>query len=116
MVKKSKKIEKRLGKGAKAVRDAVGDSVESVVGARSRPGRSAAAALGVALVGAAGVTAYRYLRRPNGAATLHVVSDGEDGWLIRDGGSSAAVSSFGPSAKHSARRGPPRPKPLRANS
>jgi hypothetical protein len=94
MVKKSKKIEKRLGKGAKAVRDAVGDSVESVVGARSRPGRSAAAALGVALVGAAGVTAYRYLRRPNGAATLHVVSDGEDGWLIRDGGSSAAVSSF----------------------
>jgi hypothetical protein len=96
MVKMSKKMEKRLGKGAKAVRNAVGDSVDRVSdGARSRPGRSAAAALGVALVGAAGVTAaYRYLRRPNGAATLHVVADGEDGWMIRDGGSSAAVSSF----------------------
>jgi hypothetical protein len=97
IVKMSKKMEKRLGKGAKAVRDAVGDSVERVTDeARSHPGRSAAAALGVALVGAAGITAaYRFLRRPNGAATLHVVPDGEDGWMIRDGGSSATVSSFG---------------------
>lgn len=95
MVKMSKKMEKRLGKSAKAVREAVGDSVESVADeARTHPGRSAAAAIGVALVGAAGVTAYRYLRRPNGAATLHVVSDGEDGWMIRDGGSSTTLSSF----------------------
>ena len=96
MVKMSKKMEKRLGKRAKAVRDAVGDSVGSVADeARSHPGRSAAAALGVALVGAAGVTAYRYLRRPNGTATLHVLADGDHGWMIRDEGSSTAMSSFG---------------------
>lgn len=96
IVKMSRKMEKRLGKGAKAVRDAVGDSVERVSDeVRSHPGRSAAV-VGAALVGAAGITAaYRFLRRPNGTATLHVVPDGEDGWMIRDGGSSAAVSSFG---------------------
>jgi hypothetical protein len=94
-VKISRKMEKRLGKRAKAVREAVGDSVERVSDeAKSHPGRSAAAALGVALVGAAGITAYRFLRRPNGAATLHVLPDGEDGWMIRDGDSSDAVSSF----------------------
>lgn len=93
----SKKMEKRLGKRAKAVGDAVGDSVERVSDeVRSHPGRSTAAALGVALVGAAGITAaYRFLRRPDGVATLHVVPDGEDGWMIRDGGSAAPVSSFG---------------------
>lgn len=96
-MKMSKKMEKRLGKRAKVVRDAVGDSVELVSDeVRSHPGRSAAAALGVALLGAAGITAaYRFLRRPNGAATLHVEPDGDDGWMIRDGGSSAAASSFG---------------------
>lgn len=92
----SKKTEKQLDKSAKSVREAVGDSVERVAGeARSRPGRSAAA-LGLALVGAAGVTAaYRFLRRPNGVPTLHVVPDGEGGWMIQDDGSSYAVNSFG---------------------
>jgi hypothetical protein len=96
-VKISNKMKKRFGKRAKGVRDAVGDSVERVSDeAKSHPGRSAAAAVGVALVGAAGITAaYRFLRRSNGAATLHVVPDGEDGWLIRDGNSSDPVSSFG---------------------
>jgi len=93
----TKKMEKRLAKSAKSVRKAVGDSVDMVADeARSHPGRSAAAALGVALVGAAGVTAaYRYLRRSNGEATLHVVPDGDDGWMIQDEGSPTAVSSFG---------------------
>jgi len=97
IVKMSKKMKKRLGKRTKAVRDAVSDSVESVSDeARSHPGRSAAAALGVALVGAAGVTAaYRFLRRADGVATLHVVPDGEDGWMVRDGNSSGPVNSFG---------------------
>ena len=97
MAKMSKKVEKQLGKGAKAVGDAVGDSVERVSDeARSHPGRSAAAALGVAIVGAAGITAaYRFFRRPDGDATLHVVPDGEDGWVVRDGGSSVTVGSFG---------------------
>lgn len=95
MAKMSKKVEKQLSKRAKAVGDAVGDSVERVSDeVRAHPGRSAAA-LGAALVGAAGITAaYRYLRRPDGVATLHVVPDGEDGWVIRDGGSDAPVSSF----------------------
>ena len=90
-------MKKRLGKRATAVRDAVGDSVERVSDeARSHPGRSAAAALGVAIVGAAGITAaYRFFRRPDGDATLHVVPDGEDGWVVRDGGSSVTVGSFG---------------------
>jgi hypothetical protein len=55
-----------------------------------------ATAIGAALVGAVGVmAAYRYFRRPNGSATLHVVTDGEDGWMIRDEGSSTPVRSFG---------------------
>jgi len=97
MAKMSKKMEKQLGKGAKAVGDAVGDSVERVSDeVKSHPGRSAAAALGVALVGAAGITAaYRFLRRSDGVATLHVEPDDEDGWMIRDGGSDAPVNSFG---------------------
>lgn len=96
MVKMSRKMEKRLGKRAKSVGNAVGDSVERVSDeVRSHPTRSAVAALGVALVGAGVTAAYRYLRRSNGVATLHVVSDGEDGWMIRDGDSIAAVSSFG---------------------
>lgn len=97
MAKMSKKMEKRLGKHAKVVGDAVGDSAERVSDeVRSHPGRSAAAALGVALVGAAGITAaYRLLRQPDGVATLHVESDGEDGWTIRDGNSPDPLSSFG---------------------
>jgi len=96
MTKMSKKMEKQLGKRAKAVGDAVGDSVERASDeVRSHPGRSAAAALGVALVGAAGITAYRFLRRPDGVATLHVEPDGEDGWMIRDGDSDSPLSSFG---------------------
>jgi hypothetical protein len=97
MSKMSRKVEKQLGKRTKAVGDAVGDSVERVSDElKSRPGRTAAAALGVALVGAAGITAaYRFLRRPDGVATLHVEPDGEDGWRIRDGGSDAPVKSFG---------------------
>ncbi len=95
MAKMSKKVRKRLDKGAESVKNAVSESVERVADeARSHPGRSAAA-LGVALVGAAGITAaYHYLRRPDGAATLHVVPDGEDGWKIQDEGSATAVSSF----------------------
>lgn len=94
---RSKKRERRLDKSAKSVRDAVGDSVGRVADeARSHPGRSAATALGLALVGAAGVTvAYRFLRRPNGVPTLHVVPDGEDGWMIQDERSSYAANSFG---------------------
>lgn len=93
----SKKTGKRLDESAKSVQEAVGDSVERVAGeAKSRPGRSAATALGLALVGAAGVTAaYRFLRRPNGVPTLHVVPDDEGGWMIQDDGSSYAVNSFG---------------------
>jgi hypothetical protein len=89
-------MEKQLGKRAKAVGDAVGDSVERVSDeVKSHPGRSAAAALGVALVGAAGITvAYRFLRRSNGIAALHVRPDGADGWMITDGDSSTAVGSF----------------------
>ena len=94
MAKMSEKMRKRLDKSTKSIRSAVAESVERVTDeARSHPGRSAAA-LGVALVGAAGLaTAYRYLRRPDGTATLHVVPDGE-GWKIQDGGSATAVSSF----------------------
>ena len=97
MTKKSRKMGKQLGKRAKAVGDAVDDSVERLSDeVTSHPGRSAAAALGVALVGAAGITAaYRFLRRSDGVATLHVEPDGEDGWMIRDGDSAAPVSSFG---------------------
>jgi len=93
----SKTMEKQLGKGANSVRRAVGDSVQWVTDeARARPGRSAATAVGVALLGAAGVTAaYLLLRRSNGAATLHVVPDGDDGWMIQDEGSSTPLSSFG---------------------
>ncbi len=107
MVKMSRKMTKQLGKRAEAVRDAVGDSIDRISGdSKSHKGRTAAAAVGVALAGAAGITAaYRFMRRPNGGATLHVESDGEDGWKIRDGDSSSAVTSFGTKreALHAAR-------------
>jgi hypothetical protein len=92
-----RKMEKQLGRSAKSVRKSMGDSVESVTGkASSSTGRSAATALGVALMGAAGVTAaFRYLRHPNGGTTLHVVPDGEEGWKIEDERAPNSVSSFG---------------------
>lgn len=93
-----RKMEKQLSKGVKSARKAVGSSTENIADkTTSVTGRSAATALGVALVGAAGVTAaFRYLRHTNGVTTtLHIVPDGEEGWRVENEQAPHAVSSFG---------------------
>lgn len=93
-----RKMEKQLSRSVKSARKSMGSSLDNVTGkTNSNTGRSAATAFGVALVGAAGVTAaVRYLRHPNGAATtLHIVPDGEDGWRVENERAPHAVSSFG---------------------
>jgi len=92
-----RKMEKQLSRSVKSARKSVGSSMENVTGkTTSNTGRSAATALGVALVGAAGVTAaVRYLRHSNGVTTtLHIVPDGEDGWRVENEQAPQSVSSF----------------------
>lgn len=88
----SKKIEKRLKKGAKSLE-------KSVKNLKPKDGPSAAKIAGVAVAGAAGVAgiaaAVKYLRDGRGAATLHVTPDGADGWSITTEGRDKPVGAFG---------------------
>lgn len=102
-----KTLHKRIRAGAKSARDSVEDSVEAAGDSvRAHPGRTAATVLGVVLAGAAGVgAALRFWRRDDGETTLHVMSDGAEGWTVERDGATEPLASFDSKKKavHAAR-------------
>jgi hypothetical protein len=101
---KMKKLKKQLRGNAKSVRKSVGRSVSDSVEmatemAKSSPRRVAATVVGVAIAGAGVTAAARYVRSSNGVATLHVVSDGADGWIVKEEGAHEPVGVFGTKRK-----------------
>lgn len=87
----SKKIEKRVRKGAKAVE-------KSVKKLRPDTGPSTAKIAGAAAAGVAGIAgiaaAVRYLRRNSeGRATFHVIAKDSD-WLVMADGNHDALDTF----------------------
>ena len=86
----SKKIEKTLKDGAKALEK----SIQGLGSSKSTP--SAAAMAGVAVAGVAGVAAaVHYLRKgPDGAASFHLVPNEDAGWAVNAEGADKPLKTF----------------------